>query len=190
MYISADVTDSTAIYTIGQGGRNVAVLAHELKRRNIGYLCDVRSVPISNHAPEFCRDELRHLLNGQGVTYVWMGETLGGRPADRSLYTSEGYVDYTMLIDSPAFQSGLDRLQKGMESGHRLAIFCSEGEPERCHRSKAVGAALERRGVRVTHIDPSGDAVPQSAVMARLASQMPLFEGAPNPATISRGRYI
>jgi uncharacterized protein (DUF488 family) len=155
----------------------------------IEFLCDVRSVPISNHAPEFCGTELQQVLASHGITYVPMGDMLGGRPKDPTVYT-DGYVDYDKLVERDSFRSGIARVVKGAAQKRTLAIFCSEGEPERCHRAKAVGVALQLCGVEVRHIDANGAVVSQDDVLARIAPQLPLLEGMPDPRKVSRGRYL
>lgn len=181
---------ASPVYTIGQGSRTFDALLEALKSRRIAFLCDVRSVPISNYAPEFCAFELKTALAAAGVTYVALGEKLGGRPKDESLYTDDGRVDYELLVPSLPFQSGLDRVARGAEAGHSLALFCSEGEPERCHRSKAIGRALAERGLDVVHIDRNDQEVSQPTVMLRLDPPLTLLDGMPDARTTSRGRYL
>lgn len=156
------------VYTIGQGSRTVSELIEALQSRTIKYLCDVRSSPISNHAPDFCRDEFRARLSKDGLVYAAFGNSLGGRPSDPDCYDQRGRVDYRRLILSDGFKEGIERLVSGSSSGYRLAIFCSEGRPEQCHRSKAVGVALQDVGLRVIHIDADGTEVDQDSVIARL----------------------
>jgi uncharacterized protein (DUF488 family) len=177
------------IYTIGQGSRSVGDLLTELQSRGVRFLCDVRSVPISKHAPDFCAFELRGHLARAGITYVPMGDSLGGRPSDRSVYTADGYVDYDRLIQTESFRAGLDRLIRGATAGHKMAVFCSEGEPERCHRSKAIGRALDEMGSAVIHIDAHGLDISQGCVLTRIAPQVPLLIDMPDPRKFSRGRY-
>lgn len=167
--VEADMADDTVVYTIGQGSRLVSELVTELTSRHIRYLCDARSVPISNYAPAFCRDELRATLGAYGIVYVSVGDSLGGRPRDRSVYSANGRVDYDLMIASAQFVSGLDRVMRGARDGHRIAIFCSEGRPEQCHRSKAIGRALTAQGIDVRHIDADGSEVGQGSVLGRLA---------------------
>ncbi len=157
------------VYTIGQGSRTVSDIIDALRSRTIQYLCDVRTNPISNRTPDFCRDEFRAHLSKDGIVYASFGNSLGGRPADPTLYDQRGRVDYRLLMESPSFKEGIDRLVRGSNGGHRLALFCSEGRPEQCHRSKAVGVALQHIGLRVIHIDADGSDVDQDSVIARLA---------------------
>jgi uncharacterized protein (DUF488 family) len=183
--------DRVLIFTIGQGSRRVVDLVAALRTREVRYLCDVRSVPMSKHAPEFCGVELSAALSLEGVTYIGLGGPLGGRPQDRGAYNDDGYVNYDKLIVLPAFQAGIDRLVKGAAGGHRIAVFCSEGQPERCHRSKAIGRALCDRGVDVLHIDAEDCDITQDAVMQRFGSlQLSLLGEAEDPSVISRGRYL
>lgn len=185
--IGSDVNEPV-VHTIGQGSRDVEMLVAALHRRAITFLCDVRSVPISNHTPEYCRDEFRETLRQYGITYVAMGDSLGGRPKDRNLYRN-GFVDYQQLMGAPHFVAGIQRIVDGAAKGHRLAIFCAEGAPERCHRSKAVGHALERRGIRVVHIEVDDREADQETVIARLLPAPSLIAFGPDPHLTSRRQY-
>lgn len=177
------------VYTIGQGSRPVNDFLNALMERGVRFLCDVRSVPLSQHAPAFCRIELSAELSRHGITYVSFSDTLGGRPDNRDVYRDDGLVDYQLLILSQRFGDGIARIVKGARSGHTLAVFCSEGRPERCHRSKAVGRALEMNGIKVIHVDVDGSEVSQKEVLDRLIPPPALLDLANDPRTVSRRRY-
>jgi uncharacterized protein (DUF488 family) len=181
--------DSLVVYTIGQGKRGIADLVSTLEFHSVRYLCDVRTVPVSHHAPAFCKDAMRDTLIRHGMTYVYFGDTLGGRPSDNGLYRNDGLLDYALLMSSERFQGGIDRVVRGAQSGHVLAIFCSEGKPERCHRSKAVGRALFDRGIRVLHVDDDDAVVEQRDVLARLEPPLSLLDNEVDPSLVSRRRY-
>jgi uncharacterized protein (DUF488 family) len=175
-----------ALLTIGYGGdRTSEELVALLRRYGVRYLVDVRSKPYSKHRPEFSREAIDAILKASGITYVFMGDSLGGMPADPSCYT-DGKVDYTKIGAREWFHRGIGRLEDGWRGGHGLAIMCAELEPERCHRSKLIGAALEARGIPVGHVDEDGAVLCQSAVLDRLTrGQGVLFD----PGMTSRKRY-
>ncbi len=160
-----------------------------LEARSVQYVCDVRSIPVSRHAPEFCQAEMRKSLLNHGIAYVPMGKLLGGRPEDSSSYSEDGRVDYHILQRSPQFQQGIDRVVNGVHEGWVLALFCSEAAPERCHRSKAIGKALSDRGVQVLHIESNDIETPQEKVMMRLAPPLTLLALEPDLRNFSRKAY-
>jgi uncharacterized protein (DUF488 family) len=165
---------STTIYSIGQGSRTLTSMVSVLREHAIGYLCDVRSVPISNHHPEFCRDELKRGLGEHGLKYVFLGNLLGGKPKDASLLDADGFVNYSALIASPGFVAGIDRVVGAAKAGKAIALFCSEAAPENCHRSKAVGRALGEKGLTVKHIDQLNSIILQENIFA--GTQLAFFE--------------
>lgn len=174
------------LYTIGYGARTVDEFIATLRTHGIEYLVDVRTAPYSKFKPEFSQDLLRHHLERQGLRYLFMGDTLGGQPKDPACLT-EGKVDYDKVRVQPFFQAGLERLKKAFEQRRRLALMCSEGRPEQCHRSKLIGEALAAVGISVRHIDEDGQVLTQSQVIDRLTQgQLDLF-GA--PSFTSRKRY-
>lgn len=174
------------VYTIGYGARSLEEFLAALKANEIEYLIDVRTAPYSKFKPEFSKELLQHHLERSGIRYIFMGDTLGGQPNDPSCQT-DGKVDYDKLRQQPFFTTGLQRVQQAFQQQHRLALMCSEGRPEQCHRSKLIGEALAAAGVPVRHIDEDGALLSQLEVIERLTrGQMELF-GA--PSFTSRKRY-
>jgi len=70
------------VFTIGYGARTVDELVAALRAYQIMFLVDVRTAPYSRFKPEFSKDALEQELKRQGIRYVYLGEALGGRPAD------------------------------------------------------------------------------------------------------------
>lgn len=152
--------------TIGYGDRPWHDFAHRLRLHRIQFLIDVRSQPRSRQ-PEFNRDALETLLSKEGIRYVFMGDLLGGKPDDPSCY-QDGRIVYDRCESLASFKSGLDRLQTAIDGCHRIALMCSELDPERCHRSKLIGQALTMRGIQLQHIDRDGQQISQTEVIDRL----------------------
>jgi uncharacterized protein (DUF488 family) len=140
------------IYTIGYGERTVAALVAVLQRYQIDYLVDVRTAPYSRYKPEFSKAELSAALRQAGFKYLFMGDQLGGRPTDPACYT-DGKVDYDKVQATTTYQQGIERLRSAFAQQQRIALMCSEGKPEQCHRSKLIGATLDKLGIPLVHID-------------------------------------
>jgi len=170
--------------SIGYGDRPWDDFVLRLRRHDVRFLIDVRSHPKSRQ-PEFNGDSLRLLLAKAGIRYVFMGDTLGGKPDDPSCYV-DGKVDYARCEERPAFRAGLNRLRDAIAGGHRVALMCSELDPERCHRSKLIGQALAKEGVELTHIDRDGDCISQREVIGRITGGQDALFG---QTFTSIGRY-
>jgi uncharacterized protein (DUF488 family) len=178
--------EPASLFTIGYGARALDEFLAVLKANRIEYLIDVRTAPFSKFKPEFSKDLLQHHLERAGLRYIFMGDTLGGQPRDPACH-SDGKVDYDKVRAQPFFQAGVERLKKAFEQRRRVALMCSEGRPEDCHRSKLIGEALAAAGIPVRHIDVDGQVLTQKEVIDRLTQgQMDLF-GA--PSFTSRKRY-
>jgi uncharacterized protein (DUF488 family) len=178
--------NSTPIYTIGYGARDLVEFLDVLKAHDIAYLLDVRSTPYSRFKPEFSKDALGQALKEAGIHYVYLGRQLGGQPEDPSSYV-DGKVDYAAVRQLPAFQEGIDRLERAYRQGRRVALMCSEGKPELCHRSKLIGPSLTDRDIPVLHIDENGHLLTQDEVIDKLTGgQLNLFG---EPDFTSRKRY-
>jgi uncharacterized protein (DUF488 family) len=156
------------ILTVGYGLRDADDTIELLQRYGVEYVGDVRSVPYSRRRPEFSREPLERLLRAGGLRYVFLGETLGGRPDDPACYDADGHVDYDLCRIAPSFLAGIERVETAYREGHRLALLCSEARPTDCHRSKLLAEMLVERGVPVTHIDEDGNLIEHAEIAARL----------------------
>lgn len=167
--------DSVPIYTIGYGSRAIDEFIATLQRYAIAYVVDVRSAPYSRYKPEYSKDALAAALTAAGIRYLFLGDALGGRPSDPACYT-EDKVDYEKVKAQPFYQGGVARLCEAHRRQLRVALMCSEGKPEQCHRSKLIGASLEAEGVPVLHIDETGELQSQDEVIDALTGgQLNLF---------------
>jgi uncharacterized protein (DUF488 family) len=153
--------DPPSVYSIGHSDHEPEVFIALLRRHGVTTVVDVRSQPYSRWVPQANREVLAHALEEAGLTYVFMGETLGGRPSDGSLYDAEGEAgspDYERMAATPAFQAGIERLLELAGDG-TVAMMCSEGDYRHCHRSLLITPSLLERGARVIHIRPDGETV-------------------------------
>jgi uncharacterized protein (DUF488 family) len=178
--------ETLPIFTIGYGARSIDQLIAVLRANQIEYLIDVRTAPYSKFKPEFSKEALQHRIECAGLQYLFMGDTLGGQPNDPACLT-DGKVDYAKVRAQPWFDTGLQRLRAAFVQQRRVALMCSEGRPEQCHRSKLIGEALAALGLPVCHIDDDGALLTQEQVINRLThGQLDLFG---QPAFTSRKRY-
>jgi uncharacterized protein (DUF488 family) len=143
------------IFTVGHSTKSFSELAALLAKHQIGVLVDVRSAPFSRMAPDFNRPRLEQIAPAAGFTYVFMGEELGGRPSDSSHYDEEGRALYNLMARDEKFTRAMSTLVE-RSSTYRIALMCSEGKPEGCHRELLVGRVLREWGVEVRHILPDG----------------------------------
>ena len=144
------------IYTIGHSDHTIPAFVDLLRKFDIALLVDVRSQPYSRWTPQFNREDLAHDLQEAGIAYRSMGDSLGGRPADRALYDPGAErPDYELLAQTPAYQDGIARLLD-LAREQPLVVMCSEGDYHQCHRHKLITQTLLERGVDVQHIQPDG----------------------------------
>ncbi|MGB8190711.1 MAG: DUF488 domain-containing protein [Chitinophagaceae bacterium] len=156
------------VHTIGHGTRKAEELLALLKKFDIQYLLDVRSRPYSRFNPQYNQKQLQSDLQQKGITYVFMGDTLGGRPNDPSCYNIEGKIDYELLKKKDYFQQGIARVKLALEKELNIALMCSERKPADCHRSRLIGQVLFADGIELRHIDELGEIKDQPTVLAEL----------------------
>jgi uncharacterized protein (DUF488 family) len=181
--------EEPAIFTVGYGAREIDDFIAILRANGIEYLLDVRSRPYSRYKPAFSKQALSTRLEMENIRYVFMGDTLGGQPEDPACYTADGKIDYSLVTAQPFYQQGIARLQKAWQQQRRVALMCSEGRPEHCHRSLLIGRTLQAAAVPVAHIDENGQLITQRDVeLRRQGGQLSLpLDGGPH--FTSRKKY-
>ena len=154
------------VLTIGHSTHSWEGFVALLRNTGVTAVADVRTSPYSRHQPHFNREELREELRLDGISYVFLGKELGGRPVERRFY-SEGVADYEKMAGTTEFSNGLARVVEGAKR-YRVALMCSENDPLDCHRCLLVGRALAERGVRVSHILSNGKIVSHIEIEEKL----------------------
>ena len=146
----------TVIYTIGHSNHTAEVFVGLLKEAGIEVLVDVRSNPGSLRALYANPQELKQILLGVGIKYLYIGDQLGGRPNEPDCYNPQtGKVDYQVVQKGDSFKKGISRLLDGLKQ-HRICLMCAEEDPSSCHRNLLVGEGLRREGVKILHIRGTG----------------------------------
>jgi uncharacterized protein (DUF488 family) len=139
---------SPTIYTIGHGRHPFDYFLELLRRHEIAFVCDVRSIARSRW-PQYNGRVLEELLRENGIGYEHLPEC-GGK----------------IVAPTEDLERGLDRIME-LAAEMRVAIMCSESQPltnhksprANCHRVGLLSAPLRVRGARIKHILPNGDVV-------------------------------
>ncbi len=158
----------STIYSIGHGNKKIEDFINELKSFDIHFLLDIRSKPYSKWNPQFNQAQLEFELKRNKITYVFVGDVLGGLPDDRSCYNYDGKVVYDLIKEKDFFKEGLKRLTTANFKRINLAIMCSESKPEECHRSKLIGQELLAKEISLKHIVSNKRIKSQQTVMNEL----------------------
>jgi uncharacterized protein (DUF488 family) len=155
------------LFTIGHSSLEAPEFARLLARQRIELVIDVRSQPSSGRFPHFNAAPLEKLLESAGIAYLFLGEELGGRPNDPDVYGPDGVVDYRARRKSYAFNAGLERLEREMET-RRTALMCAEEDPIECHRFLMICPDLAAREIKPQHLRKDGSVETQQAAEDRL----------------------
>lgn len=143
------------IWSIGHSRHELSEFQALLVGADIQVVADVRSSPYSQIAPWFNQPVLKKALSVEGIQYVDLGSELGGRPEGDEFYDDRGHVFYDLVSRTQLFQEGIQRLIRGA-TDHNVAVMCSEGSPEKCHRTLLVARVLQLHGLEVVNISPDG----------------------------------
>jgi uncharacterized protein (DUF488 family) len=158
------------LFSIGHSNHDLLRLVELLRRAGVQAVADVRSQPFSRWLPQFNRHALAQGLRPHGIGYLFLGDALGGRPAESSVYDAEGRVDYERVRATAGFRQGIDRLLEVAERG-KVAMLCSEEDPLDCHRALMIGPALIERGAAPAHLRGNGTIETTTALEERLLAE-------------------
>ncbi|HSK71637.1 MAG TPA: DUF488 domain-containing protein [Pyrinomonadaceae bacterium] len=141
--------DSTTIYTIGHGRHSWADFLALLKKHEIAFLCDVRSVARSRWV-QFNGAVLQENLRENGIGYEHLPEC-GGKT----------------VAKPEELNRGIERILE-IAAEVKTAIMCSESQPltnhktpkANCHRVGLLSPLLKSRGAsQIIHILPNGNVI-------------------------------
>ncbi len=144
-------------FTVGHSNRSLQEFVDLIASADIGFIADIRKMPMSRANPQFNRDVLAQALNEAGIGYEHVAALGGLRSKDwqvpfevNALWRNRSFHNYADYALSPEFRAGLaDVLLKG--KALRCTVMCSEAVWWRCHR-RIVADYLIAEGQPVFHI--------------------------------------
>ena len=169
------------IFTVGHSNHTWDDFAGLLRQHGVEELVDVRSRPVSRFADFANSPTLGRLLEGEGMRYIFMGDSLGGKPSDRSCYDGAGKPDYDEIRSRDFFKMGIGELTALAETT-TVALMCAEEDPGKCHRRLLIGPCLAEIGIPLSHIRADGsvqgteDLGNRKAYLRNFQAAMPLNE--------------
>ena len=175
------------MFTIGHSNQSAETFADLLRRHGIELVVDTRSRPYSAYAPHFDTHALEAVLSKRGISYLFLGGELGGRPEGEEFHDAKGRVDYALVGRSRSFLDGISRVETKIQS-RTVALLCSEEDPARCHRRLLVGRALEERGITLHHIRGDGSIQKESEMDGGQPVLFPETEASPRKSIRSDSR--
>ncbi|QZP07221.1 DUF488 domain-containing protein [Caenibius sp. WL] len=136
------------IMSVGHSNASWNEFSYALDQFDIGCIVDVRSSPRSRWQ-HFNKPQLRVRLNRIGVSYIHMGDALGGMPVS-------GPTDYATRRGTETFTTAIDDIL-AIAARCRPALLCSERDVLQCHRFTLIARHLhDLPDVRVSHIRHNG----------------------------------
>jgi uncharacterized protein (DUF488 family) len=146
------------VYSVGHSNLRADEFSSLLRDSGVTAISDVRRNPGSRRFPWFSRGRLAAALEEAGMTYLWLGEGLGGRleptlgeaqsenralrePAFRALADAQG---------SPEFERDF-ALLLAQAARSPTAMLCAEADWRSCHR-QILADVLVARGCEVLHL--------------------------------------
>lgn len=142
------------LFTIGHSTHPIELFLGILKRSQINAVIDVRSVPYSQYANQYNKDNLELFLKANKIYYIPMGHLLGARYEDESLLFDDGKVCFDKVTKTKDFNDGIRRIDDGLSKNYIITLMCSEKNPLECHRFSLISHFLDEHGYEVEHILP------------------------------------
>ena len=160
-----------SILTIGHSNHALERFIALIESAGVSTIADVRSRPVSRFVPHFNRARLEAALAERGISYVFLGRELGGRPDDPSLMKN-GKPDYAAMARTSGFSAGLAAVVNQSAKG-KVALLCAERDPIDCHRFLLIGRELAARRIPVAHILSTGEIEPHAETERRARENAP-----------------
>ncbi|MGF0071778.1 DUF488 family protein [Streptococcus orisratti] len=152
------------LFTIGHSNFEFSYLVERLKKYEIDWVFDVRSVPHSAFAPQYNSENLSKELPKYDIDYYEMGEYFGARQLSREYRKCypDGYLDFELWCKTiPYLKAKQGMLKRGIPK-HNIALMCTEKNPIDCHRAIMITRDLELDGIESYHILGNGTLKTQS----------------------------
>ncbi|MFZ1360592.1 MAG: DUF488 domain-containing protein [Candidatus Saccharimonadales bacterium] len=121
------------MWSVGHSNRSITEFIDLLKSADIQTVIDVRTKPRSRFW-WFGGSSLNKSLAENDMRYEWRGLNIGG------------------LTGNVNYDETLDELVERATTGERIALLCSEGKPQDCHRGTELTPGLEARSITVEHL--------------------------------------
>ena len=142
----------------------------------IDVVVDTRSAPVSRRAAFANKRTMPALLGQEDMSYVYLGDALGGKPSDDDLYGLDGKPDYRKMRSLESFQAGIDTVLE-LAAQETIVLMCSEEDPSKCHLHLLIEPAMLQRDVGLMHIRGDGsvqhsDSLSTSKAFARQSQTM------------------
>lgn len=160
------------VLTVGHSNTGLQNFVDLVTSQGVDVLVDTRSTPYSRWVPHFSRESLRDAARAAPFEYVYMGDSLGGKPSDRKFHLPDGSVDYESISQEPFYLAGIDRVLD-LAKGRVVCLLCTEEDPIQCHRRLLVGKTLGERGVTVRHLRKQGLFEDEESVQRRYFRKNP-----------------
>lgn len=161
-------------FSIGHSNLELSDFLRLIKAFDVTHVVDVRTNPQSRWFPHFNRKRLASSLATESITYVHMGEVLGGHPKDPEFYEDERVI-YERITQRRDYRDAIGKLVKLIQA-NTVVVMCKEKSPEDCHRHPMIAVSLLERGVEIDHILSSGGLTSARSLERNFSSQLPLIE--------------
>ena len=160
------------ILTVGHSNIGLQEFTELVAGQGVDILIDTRSNPYSRWVPHFSRESLLDAARAAPFEYVYMGDSLGGKPSDRKFHLPDGTVDYEAIAREPSYLADIARVLD-LAKGRVVCLLCTEEDPIQCHRRLLVGKTLRERGVTLRHLRKRGTFEDEESVQRRYFRKNP-----------------
>lgn len=156
------------LYTIGYTAFSINDFINALKQNKIKAVVDVRSIPYSEHHPDYNKENLEHILSINKIQYRNFSKEFGARQTEPQYFSKTGYLDFDLFTKSPIFCNGYNLVANALTKGYNIALMCAEKNPAICHRSIMISHIFYKNGFAVSHLLQAGGIESQTDIEQQL----------------------
>jgi len=152
------------IYTIGTSEKSLEEFIKLLRENGITEIIDVRRKNDSQLLGFSRMRDLRYILDLHNIKYVHALEFAPSENLLKKYRKSKNWEEYVTEFNSEMQRRNLkETIEKILNSNENIALLCSEGKPDKCHR-RLVAEFLRkfRPELEIVHITKQSTPHPQT----------------------------
>lgn len=160
---------TSPLYTISCRNTTIERLVAILLRSGIRYAIDIRLIDNYRFFNALNYDVLKNELGKVGITYASFTKEFGAIPS--SAFNRNGDLIYSKAVSLQNVQVGLNRINKGLEDGHTIAIIDTDLDTGRAIRFLLIGTFFANKGIPVYHIGHDSSILTHQQMISMLENE-------------------
>lgn len=159
---------ASPLYTISCRHTTIERLVAVLLRSGIKYAIDIRYIDDYRFINAIKSEILYTELSKVGIIYATFKNEFGYLHS--SIFNRNGKIIYNKALSQPNIQTGLTRIENGLEAGYAIALIDTDININDSVRYSIIGTYFNNKGVTVYHIGHDSCVLTHQQTMAQIES--------------------